>query len=277
MTGAELERRLTETGLGVDGLAEALHKHPDEVRAWTTIEGRLPGFVQREVDWVLAVDERARLMAASGLPTCAWMVAHATVPPGNREALRAYVREVEAHRRDCEVCRRRAAYADTLPPLPPLPMPATARALGWISRQVGRLPRWARPAAVGAMVIGGWTAARAALELLLHPSAFSARSLLTVVEAIGVGAYAGLVGGLAYHLVREPTRPLGRAGDYLTGVACAYAYLAAFGIPLGLLTHDDLFRSTAGWITLLVVGTLLGVLVGHFWFRGDRAAVARGD
>ena len=276
MTGTELERRLTETGLGVDGLAEALHKHPDEVRAWTTIEGRLPGFVQQEVDWVLAVHERARLMAASGLPLCAWMEAHATVPTDKADALRAYVREVEAHTRECEVCRRRAAHADTLPPLPPLPVPASARALGWITRQVGRLPRWARPAAVGAILVGGWTAARAALELLLHPSAFGARFLLTVAGGIGVGAYAGLVGGVAYALTREPTRRFGRAGDSLTGLACAYAYLAAFGVPLGLFAHDDLFRSAAGWIAMLAVGTVIGALVGRFWLRGDRAA-AGGD
>jgi len=120
---------------------------------------------------------------------------------------------------------------------------------------------------VGAMIVGAWTLLRAVFLIGAGSAPLNRGTVLTVLGAIGVGAYGGVVGGVAYRLARGPSRRLGRAGDYVTGVVVLYAYLAAFGIPAALFTSDDTFRSPAGWIAFLVIGTLLGLVIGHSWFR----------
>lgn len=271
MTGPELNRRLTELGLNVEKLAAFMGKHPDEVRGWTTIEGNIPGGLARELEWILAVHARGQAMERSGLPVCDWMEAHAEETGGDAAAIERRLAEADAHVRTCEVCRAREAFAATLPPLPPMPLPLHVGVIAKITELVQRLPRWARPAATGAIIIGAMTLFRALLSVVLRPSSVTPQLLLIILGAIAVGAYGGLVGGVAYALVRGPTRRFGRLGDYFTGVACAYAYLAAFGVPAALFTNEEMFRSADGWVILLVVGTLFGILVGHTWFKSGKA------
>ena len=147
MTGAEMTQRMAQLGLDVDKVAELLGRHPDEVRSWTTIRGRLPGSIRRPVEWVLTLEQRNRLMRGSGLPTCAWMEAQASlrVPARDRAALRSHVAALEAHVAGCEICQRRRTFAATLPPLPAPPVPAHVRAVLWLVRALRRLPPWARP------------------------------------------------------------------------------------------------------------------------------------
>ena len=276
MTGPELTQRMIEVGLTVDQLSAVLGTHPDEVRGWMTIGGRLPSGLARELAWVLALHERDQLMERSGLPHCTWMEAHAAQTGGDSAAIERRMAQADAHVASCEVCRRREAYAAKLPPLPPMPLPLHVGLLVRVAEAVKRLPGWARPAATGALILGAMTIARTLLMIVLRPSAITPQLLLTVVGAIALGAYGGLVGGVAYTLARGPTRRFGRTGDYLTGLACAYAYLAAFGLPAAIFTHDEMFRSSLGWISMLVVGTLFGLLVGHKWFRsgGDASGGA---
>jgi hypothetical protein len=267
MTGQDLAQQIAAVGYSPDDLAKSLHRHRDEVNVWLASRGPLPKGLARELEWVFAVRARERLMEQSGLPTCSWMAQHADFSTGDPKALAKRVADIEAHAKVCPVCLRRAAYAATLPALPPMPVAPHVRLLAAVARGVRRLPVWARPGAVGALVIGGWTLLRAMMFLVLGRAPLSPRLLLTVLAAIGLGAYGGLVGGVAYTLVRNPTRRLGRAGDYVTGVACAYAYLAAFGIPAAIFTEEEMFHSAFGWVILLVIGTVFGVVIGRSWFR----------
>lgn len=267
MTGLELAQRMSVTKVTLDELAESLNRHRDEVSSWLASERSLPRGLVRELEWHLAVRVRDEQMRASGLPSCPWQEAHSDVPQGDTKALEQYIAEIDAHAKTCPICERRAAYAATLPPLPPVPMGPYLRFLGNVALAVGRLPQWARPAAVGGLLIGGWTLVRAIILVAVRRAPVTPKLLLTVLAALGLGIYGGLVGGIAYALIRPPSRRLGRAGDYVTGIVCVYAYLAAFGIPAALFTSEEMFRSTTGWVILLIVGAVFGVVVGHSWFR----------
>jgi hypothetical protein len=76
-----------------------------------------------------------------------------------------------------------------------------------------------------------------------------------------------------YALVRKRFRKFGRLGDYLTGLACMYAYLLAFGIPLAVFTREEMLRDPVGWLIMAVLGTVFGLAIGHSWF--ERSTIPR--
>jgi transcriptional regulator with XRE-family HTH domain len=277
MTGTELQQRRTTLGLSIENLAEALGEHRDAVDQWERITGTLPRALTRRLEWVLANEERARLMKASGIEECSWIEQHLRdLERATSGELERRFREAEQHTKTCRTCQRREAFAATLPPLPPVPMSLSMRVLAGLADRLEQVPRWARPAAVGAVLIGALTILRALFLVAFQRATLSLDLLLMVIGAIAVGAYGGAVGGLAYGLVRDRFRSLGRAGDYLTGVACAYAYLLAFGIPLAVFTSEKMFRQPAGWIAMAVLGTVFGLIIGHTWFREQEPGGKRG-
>lgn len=273
MTGTELTRRMTTLELSAEQLAEMLAKHPDEVHSWQRIEGNLPRSVAGEVTWALAVAERGKLMDRSGLPECAWLESHMMqVPTTDVKLLRRHSAELEAHIAECEVCQARETYAAKLPPIPAMPLSGSTAVLAGIAAWVGRLPPWARPAATGALIVGAITIFRAFLFLVIGRARPTPAFFGAVAAAIGAAAYMGAAGGLTYTAVRAPLRRFGRGGDYLTGIVCAYASLFAIALPAALFTKDDMFRTSFGWLLLLVVGTVFGLSIGHFWFRDVETA-----
>lgn len=268
MTGYELAERRSQLGLSVETLAADLNKHVDEVRQWETITGNLPRRLALELDWHLANRAQEQAMERSGLPPCPWAEAKAKeIDPKKLESIKRVAGELEAHHKTCDLCQRRAAFAATLPPLPRPPMSASVSAIVTISEAIRRLPKWLRPAATGAVLIGGFTLVRAFFVLLVSRGANMGQTLLMVLAAVGVGAYGGAVGGLAYALVKKPAARLGKIGPYVIGLVCMYAYLLAFAIPLNLFTNDDTFRTPSDWLIGAIIGTAFGLFIGHSWFR----------
>lgn len=268
MTGQELTRSITELKLSADDLGRIMDRPREVVIGWLASH-QLPRQVSRQLEWHLALHRRDQQMREQGIPTCQWVERHVTAQPADTDALEKHLAELEAHLSSCAICQEREAFAATLPPLPPMPVALHVRVLGQVSDGVHRLPAWARPAAFGALLVGALTLLRAIVIVVVRQAPITSDLLLTVLAAIGLGAYGGLVGGVAYSMVREPTRRLGRAGDYVTGIVCVYAYLAAFGIPATFFTDEEMFHSAIGWTILLIVGALFGVIVGHSWFRSS--------
>jgi len=276
VTGIELAERRSRLGLSIDQLAADLDKHVDEVRRWETVTGNLPGGMVRELEWYLANAERHHAIERAGIPPCPWAEAKAReIDPKRPEHVERVIAELEAHHTTCDICQRRAGFVATLPPLPPPPMSASVRAILAISKGIRRLPKWLRPAATGAVIVGGFTLVRAAIVLLVSRGANAGQTLLVVLEAVGAGAYGGAVGGFAYALVKKPAGHLGKAGPYVIGIVCMYAYLLAFGVPLTVFTNDDTFRTPSGWVIGAVIGTVVGLFIGHSWFRQKSASTEK--
>lgn len=272
MTGTEMGQRRVALGLSLEDVAGYVGEHPEDLERYETIAGELPRGLGQRAEFALAAADRRQQVEAEGLICSEVRALERDAPRLEAREIRARLVRLRAHEKTCDVCRRRAAFEAALPPLPARPLPAHLRLLRGIARGVAKLPHWARPAAVGALLVGVLALARGALALL--GGAEPTWSLIVIVfEGLGIGAYGGMVGGAAYALVRTPTRPLGRVGDYLTGVACVYAYLIAFGVPALLFHWDDAtFESPVFWLLVLIAGAVVGLVIGDRWFgtpRGD--------
>ena len=113
--------------------------------------------------------------------------------------------------------------------------------------------------------------ARSVIVLAISPGTRTWSTLWTVLAAIGIGGYGGAVGGVSYHLVRARLKRFGRAGNYLTGIAVAYAYLLAFALPAAFLGVEATLREPAGWVILAIMGAVFGLFMGHWWFREPKS------
>lgn len=266
MTGADLERRRKALGWTTDQLGELLEEHAEQVEQWERIRGALPGSVARRVQWALAMEERQQAMEQAGHPTCPVAEGFfAALPAGDPGAFSRAVEAAESHARDCAACQARAAFAATLPPLPPMPAGPLLRSFAAIYEWNETLPAWLRPGVWGAVGLGALTVLRVALLSLVRGGP-TREGGLVILMAIGAGAWGGVVGGVAYRAVRPRTQHLGRRGDYLTGIACAWVVLAAFVVPYALYSGNRGFQEPVVWISMLVAATVVGVYLGRSWF-----------
>jgi hypothetical protein len=81
------------------------------------------------------------------------------------------------------------------------------------------------------------------------------------------GAYLGAVATIAYAIVRDPLRRLGRLGDYLAGVLCTWVFLLAAFIPVQFLTGRPAFPTPAHAAVVAIGGALVGAMIAQLWFR----------
>lgn len=130
-----------------------------------------------------------------------------------------------------------------------------------------RLPEWLRPALAASAIVLAILVVRVLAELpALFTGRSNARELALTLAAAGA---AGFVGGLVHGLTRPPLRKLGRAGDYLSGVALAHGYLGAllFASPFAF-EHSAIPDDARGWWIWLGLITALGLVAGHVFFSG---------
>lgn len=136
-----------------------------------------------------------------------------------------------------------------------------------VSRAFFRLPEWSRPAVAGGTLVFAIMVPRVLWAL---PELFSARaSLGELALALGAGTGAGVCGGLIHGLTRPALRRLGRAGDYLSGVAILHGYLLSllFASPY-VFERSALPDDARGWGIWIGLITVLGLVAGHSWFSG---------
>ena len=280
---AEAVRAARETlGLSHDQLAAELSLTPAIIQAWEDGRVRATGRSAQLLEWRAAVITHDSAMAASGLPVCQTAQALLTniddaAPELNQsgKALEHSVKTfeqtakaLEQHAATCSTCQARKEFALTLPPMPDFPLDSGGGILTKVFTRIGQLPAWLRPAAWGALLVGGMVLVRVAFTMLARGPSW--KLLGMAAGAFLIGGYLGAVGGFVYHRVRPRTRGWGRIGDYVTGVACVWGYAVALLLPLALFSRDPEFREPGMWISMAGVGLLAGSLVGHFWFReGD--------
>ena len=272
MTGDEFQAIQAKLGLTNDALAAELGLTPAVIEAWREGRAGVPRRHAETLRWKGAVAERKHALDASGLPYCAWLaeLENKELPAGEVEMAREMER-VERHMATCPTCRAREAFVnERFGPMPP--PPAAGGVLGTVVGQVDRFPKWAQPAAFGALFIGGMTIVRMVVllpRLFRHPQQLPS-VLLAIVAAMGAGAS----GGLVYSAARGPTRRLGRAGDYLLGVICMYTYLGIAALVAPIAFGRALVRDRLEFNVFLVVGLGFGLLIGHSWFRESETADA---
>ena len=123
---------------------------------------------------------------------------------------------------------------------------------------IGRLPAWARPAAIGAVFLFLMTCFRAVFMLALHPGL---ESFLAFLLALIVASAGGALAGLAFVVVRMPLKHLGVVGELLTGIILTCVYLFGILIPAKYWFGDDTLQTRSDWITAAVIAGGFGVLI----------------
>jgi hypothetical protein len=263
VNATELRQARTTLGQSEEELAANLGVAPDLVRTWGTGRTAVPRRYAQEIEWLVAVAEREDALRTSGLPECGWMEAHVQKPlPDDPDQIPAHLETGNRHAETCDVCVARDRFvAERFGPMPPMPQPGWMRVVAWFER----VPSWARPAAVGAVILGAIVSVRIlfALPLLFSVPAKLGEALLAVFAAAGAGA----VGGFAFTLTRPRLRRLGRIGDYLTGIVCVFSYMGALALVAPVAFGERVIKDQASLIIFVVVSAFFGLVVGHSWFR----------
>jgi len=268
MTAAELSAARETIGFTPEQLAAELGVAPPTYAEWESGTAQIPARHARDVAYRAALAEREDALSASGLPECEWVTAwHDAPQPPKAEEQLARLESLSAHGKSCPQCVARERFVtERFGPLPEPPLPAWMRVIGRLGDAVDRLPPWARPAIWGALVVGGMTALRmlaAVRSLVQDPS----RGLL-MLGILAAAMAAGALGGLVYSFAGRPLRRVPRVGRYLAGIVTVAGYMGA--IVLGAaLAGQPIMNDGAGFTAFVVVTTLFGIAVGHFFFRTD--------
>lgn len=269
MTAADLTRARAMLGLSPGELAAEIGMTEPVVRAWEDGSLRIPQQYAIQIVWRAAVAERQAALASSGLPECTWVTRWMdSAPPQGGAAQREHLDALRRHAAVCPNCTARARFVEqNFPPMPDLPVPPVVRALRSAGTLLKRLPQWLRAAAVGSVAVGALTIVRVAGMAVGGAGPSPVDALLLIAGSFVAGAYLGAVAGITYAIVRDPLRKLGRAGDYLAGILCVWAYLLASVIPMELLTDRPAFATPDDATALALGGAVIGAIIGHFWFR----------
>jgi hypothetical protein len=185
-------------------LAVELGTTPDAVTAWEEGRIRVPKHAADLLQWRMAGLERAQALENSGLPECGWIRSfQARAAPENMKAHARQVDELNAHVSNCEVCTAREAYlAERFPPMPRAPVRGWLAVVVPIMDRIARLPAWAQPAAMGAVLFAAYSLFRV-LFLLPSIARDPLRGSLTALSGVTLSASIGAALGLLYGLYRR--------------------------------------------------------------------------
>lgn len=268
MTAEDLARARALLGLSPGELAAEMGLTEPVVRAWEDGSLRIPREYAIQIVWRAAVAERQAALASSGLPECTWVARWMDVAPPRGPAQREHLETLRRHAAACPQCTARARFIEeNFPPMPDLPVPTPLRVLRAAGKALKRLPQWLRAAAVGAVAVGIFTILRVAGMAIAGEAPSPVEALLLIIGSILGGAYLGAAAGITYAIVRDPLRKIGRAGDYVAGILCVWAYLLASVIPMQLLTGRPAFATPEDAAAVAFGSAVVGTVIGHLWFR----------
>ena len=199
MQSTEATDARVRLGLSHDELAAETGLTPAVVAAWESGHIKVPSQVAADLRWRIARLDRQDALATSGLPECDWITAfEAEAAPHTLKEQSARLDRALAHVNTCETCVARDAFVgERFPPMPPAPQS------GWLSlvlpvvERVERLPPWARPAAIGAMLFVLFSLFKL---LFFLPSIVRdpGTGLVTAAQGIALSATIGAGLGLLY-------------------------------------------------------------------------------
>jgi transcriptional regulator with XRE-family HTH domain len=204
MTASRAREARLALGLSEAALAVESNTTPAVVQAWEAGRMNVPPRVALDLAWRIARHERLAALESSGLPECEWVKAFATEPvPDKLDAKRRHFERLLEHRPTCGACTAREAFiSERFPPMPPAPRRGIMILIMPIGDRIQRLPAWARPAAVGALLFVAYSFVRL-LFLLPAIARDPWQGGITAVEGILASAAIGAVLGALYGLYRR--------------------------------------------------------------------------
>ena len=268
MTGTEVRAARERMGLTPEQLAEEMGISPEALRGWEDGSVKPPRGTEQDLAFTEAVLERRAALAASGIPECAWVTEWEQLPEAeNLDRMTEQLERLNEHSAACPTCTRRERYLDEhFPPLPERYRSPTMRVLFGVTAALERLPRWLRPAAMGAAAVFAITSVRFVAAGIGAAIGGRFPGFGGTVPALLAATAAGASGGLVFSAVRPAFRRLGRPGDYLTGIACVLAYMVSLALAAPVAFGETVVEDRTGWTAMLVVSVFFGIFIGHTWF-----------
>jgi hypothetical protein len=244
------------------GLIAAFAVPSDAVVAWNSGR-RVPRRHRAALQWIAGIAQREAALAESGLPKCDWLSRVEEVMPPDETASMAREAEIAAHLKGCPLCKARDEWEEErFGRIRPPPYPLWLRLFSWI---IDSPPDWARPAVIGATLLGGIAALRGVGLVLLNPSLII-QAPLAILAAAGAGA----AGGLVFTATRPLLRPLGWLGDYLTGIVCVSAYMGALALAAPVAFGKPVVNGPEDMKVFAVLTVFFGLVLGHGASRDHR-------
>jgi hypothetical protein len=263
MTAEQFRAARELLGITDDELAADLRVTPAIVGAWADGTLGIPKRQAQDLAWRAALAERQQALRTSGLAECPWQLAREAAPvPENSNALLRELEATDKHIAECPICTARDRYIEEhFGPMPAPPETAWSR----VFARVERVPAWARPALLGALLLGAFVSLRIVFAL---PMLFRTPGRLGgLLVAVAAAAAAGAAGGFAYSLTRPTLRKLGLVGAYLTGIVCVFAYMGALLIAAPVAFGEPLVEGGGDLGAFAVISLFFGLVMGHSWFR----------
>ena len=207
MTASEAREACLALKLSEDALAAETNTTPALVAAWESGRIEVPRHIGVELTWRVAQAERLAALEVAGLAQCAWVEAfEAEAVPAKLAEQSARLDRLLAHEKSCDICKARDAYvAEHFPPMPPAPRPGWMAIVAPIVAWVESLPRWARPAAGGAIAFGAYSLFRLIFlvpAIVRSPKVGVPTAVEGILLSVSLGAVLGFLYGV-YQRLRE--------------------------------------------------------------------------
>lgn len=272
-SGGEVRAARERMALSHAQLAVHLGLTEAQVRAWEAGTTTPPRGAGQNLAHLLASHEQNAAIEAAGLPACTWEPESDASSLADFDGVSAMLKRIEQHAADCPVCQARERYIrEHCPALPEPYKPPLTRLVLWIARHP--LPRWLRPAALGAAALFLIVAARMLFTVVGYTLGGKFPGFGGMLPALLAATGAGAFGGLAYSAVRPTLRRLGRPGDYLTGIVCVTGYMAALAVVAPIAFGEEIAETKADWAIMLAFSVFFGLVVGYSWFRPNKVATS---
>lgn len=267
MSAEQLAAARALLGVTPEQLAAELGVTPHVFEAWEAGTLAMPKRYAQRMAYKLAVVERERALAESGLEECAWLREwDAAAVPQDRQGFARHLAAARQHLDSCPICRARETFLrERFEPLPAPPMPRWLGVMQRIALWLEARPVWLRSMIVGASLLGIMMIVRVLLAMgtVVEDTRTAAMGLAAIVLA----SVAGAIGGLVYAFAARPLRSMGALGPYLAGMVTVAGYLAAVGVVFSLVGARPLAGGQGTLVVLAIWIVLFGTALGHFVFR----------
>ena len=276
MTGEEFAAARATLGLSVEDIAAELDIPLHSVEAMEAGAIRVPGRVAKDLAFRAALRQRQAVLEASGLPECPTAAALERAATGAEgESAVGLFEKLTAHSASCPVCKARRDYLDShAPALPEYPMPLWIRGIGWVERQLGRMPRFLRPPEgdagegrrIGVFTAAGFSllaigiAVIAAISSALGHASDPGwwREPVSIAVLAPMGYFVGFfLAGWAFDVTRPIRHRL--IGYVIRGATAAAAIYGSMGLIVPAIDHTTHLRD---WPIIVGIIAVLGAVGG---------------
>ena len=280
MRAVDVSNAITKIGVSRGEIAARLGVPLKTLDAWVAGTKTPRGRAAKQLKWEADEAQRDRAATEAGYARCPWVEEWGvdTDVSLSLDEMERRTADLDAHEKDCTACKSRRAFLEArFPDASRFPIGFLPRVLGALGSAAAKVPRPLRPPVIGAAALAGIVIVPSApfvLFFLLRDVQHAAATLVQWISAVGLASAFGASGGVMFAIVRPITRHLGGVGDYLTGIASAFGYLAALFWAMPKVDpemEDSLpLDHPFPWVVVVLLSVVFGLAGTYGWKRESK-------